>query len=74
MRRRIGSVREMWRLNKTLLDHIIGVDEAGELWNLSPDHVKRLCREGKLLCKKIGKTWVLLRDQPNPAKYVKGAE
>lgn len=49
-----------------LLDYIMGVEEAGTLWGLSPDHVKRLCQDGKVECKKIGKTWVLTKGQPNP--------
>ncbi len=49
-----------------VLDHIMGVEEAGERWGLSSDHVKLLCREGKVEAKKIGKTWVLVKDQPNP--------
>lgn len=51
-----------------MLDKIIGVNEASELWGLSPGYVKNLCAEGKIKSKKIGKTWVILKDQPNPRK------
>jgi hypothetical protein len=49
------------------LDQIMGVIEAGERWSLHPDSVKRLCVQKKVIAKKIGKTWVLLKDQPNPS-------
>ncbi|MCY9066618.1 helix-turn-helix domain-containing protein [Bacillus inaquosorum] len=49
-----------------MLDKIIGVDEASKLWDLSPGYIKNLCAHGKLECKKIGKTWIILKDQPNP--------
>lgn len=48
------------------LDKIMGVQEAAQLWGLSPDHVKRLCRDGKLIARNIGNTWILIKDQPNP--------
>lgn len=51
-----------------ILDEIMGVEEAGKAWGLSPDHVKRLCRDGVVKAKKIGNTWVIDRNQPNPKK------
>lgn len=41
------------------LDNIIGVDDAAKILNKSPGTIKNMCAEGKLDCKKIGKTWVL---------------
>jgi hypothetical protein len=49
-----------------ILDQIMGVDEASDLWNLSPGHIKNLCAEGKLQARKIGKTWILDKNQKNP--------
>jgi hypothetical protein len=49
-----------------ILDQVMGVDEASDLWNLSPGHIKNLCAEGKLDARKIGKTWILSKDQKNP--------
>lgn len=49
-----------------VLNQIVGVQEAAEMWGLSPDHVKRLCRDGVVVSKKIGNTWVVLKDQINP--------
>jgi hypothetical protein len=49
------------------LDQIMGVQEAATMWNLSPDHVKRLCRDGKVLARNIGKTWIIIKEQPNPS-------
>lgn len=48
------------------LDHIMGVVEAGELWGLSPDRVKGLCQKGEVKAIKIGNSWVLDKNQPNP--------
>jgi hypothetical protein len=56
------------------LELIMGVQEASERWNLHPDHIKRLCERGVVQARKIGKTWVLLKDQPNPAKRKKATE
>lgn len=49
-----------------LLEEIMGVKEASELWGLSPDHIKRLCRDGKLIARNIGNTWIILKEQQNP--------
>lgn len=49
-----------------LLDNIMGVEEASTLWGLSPGYIKNLCAEEKIVCKKIGKTWVIDKTQPNP--------
>lgn len=51
-----------------VLKQIMGVEEAGKMWGLSPDHVKRLCRDGTVEAVKIGKTWVLKKEQKNPKK------
>lgn len=56
------------RLKMNLLEQIMGTEEAAKLWGLSQDHIKRLCREGKVKCIRIGKTWVLDKNQPNPVQ------
>ncbi|PFW65306.1 hypothetical protein COL20_01145 [Bacillus sp. AFS075034] len=48
------------------LEHIMGVNEAGELWGLSADRVKGLCQTGAVSSVKIGNSWVLDKNQPNP--------
>lgn len=50
------------------LNQIMGVKEASELWGLSPDHIKKLCREGKVISRNIGKTWIINKNQQNPKK------
>ncbi|MED1742059.1 helix-turn-helix domain-containing protein [Bacillus swezeyi] len=50
----------------SVLDKIMGVDEASELWGLSPGYIKNLCAAGKIECKKIGKTWIISKEQENP--------
>lgn len=49
-----------------VLNNIIGVNEAAELWNLSPGTIKNYCASGRIKAKKIGQTWVIDKDQPNP--------
>lgn len=51
-----------------LLDKVIGAEEASQLWGLSSSYIKDLCAKGKIKCKKIGKTWVIDKSQPNPSK------
>ncbi|MDA1553579.1 helix-turn-helix domain-containing protein [Bacillus cereus] len=41
------------------LHNVIGVKEAASILNASPGHVKNLCAQGKIVAKKIGKTWVI---------------
>ena len=41
------------------LDNVIGVEEAARMLKLSPGTVKNYCAEGKILAKKIGKTWIM---------------
>lgn len=48
------------------LDKIISVEDAAMIWGLAPGYVKNLCAKDKIACKKIGKTWVVFKDQPNP--------
>lgn len=48
------------------LDHIMGVKEAGEMWGLSADRVKGLCQAGEVIAKKVGNSWILDKNQPNP--------
>ncbi len=51
------------------LDNIIGVDEAGEILGLSPGSIKNMCAAGKLNCKKIGKTWILNKEELFMSKF-----
>ena len=53
-----------------MLDNIIGVDEAAKILNLSPGTIKNKCAAGKILAKKIGKTWVLDRNEVMKLKIV----
>jgi excisionase family DNA binding protein len=44
--------------NQPRLDDLIPLSEAAKLSGLSPDHLRRLIREGDLWGKKIGRNWV----------------
>jgi excisionase family DNA binding protein len=50
------------------LTSIMSTEEASKLWGFHQDHVKRLCREGKVECRKFGKTYILPKNQPKPGK------
>lgn len=50
------------------LDLIMGVQEASEIWGLAPSYIKDLCAKGEIKAKKIGKTWVIDKNQENPSK------
>ncbi|SDD29019.1 Helix-turn-helix domain-containing protein [Paenibacillus sp. UNCCL117] len=45
---------------------IMGTEQAAEMWGLSQDHIKKLCRQGKCVAVQIGKTWVIAKGQENP--------
>ncbi len=53
------------------LNNVIGVEEASKLWGLSPGYIKNLCADGKIVSKKIGKTWVIDKNQENPSQLKK---
>jgi hypothetical protein len=40
----------------------MGVEEASERWGLAPGTIKNMCAAGKLVARKIGKTWILDKD------------
>ena len=48
------------------LENVMGVQEASELWELSPGYIKNLCAAGKIKARNIGKTWIIDKHQPNP--------
>lgn len=52
----------------TVLDQIMGVNEAAERWNLSPGTIKNYCAQGKILARKIEGRWIIDKNQPNPAQ------
>lgn len=47
-------------------DKIAGVAEMAEIWNISPNYLKTLCRKGRVDAIKIGKTWIIYKEQPRP--------
>lgn len=51
-----------------LMAELMTTEEASALWNLSQDHLKRLCSSGKVVARKKGKTWLILREQLNPSQ------
>lgn len=53
----------------SILDNIIDTKESSELWGLSQDHIKRMCKTGEVAAKKIGNSWAIDATQSNPKKY-----
>ena len=52
-----------------VLDFIIDIKEASELWGLSTSRIRQLAIEGKVKAKKIGKEWAIDKTQENPKTY-----
>lgn len=52
-------------MNSETLSNIIGVDEAHSISGLSAGYIKNLCAAGKITAKKIGKTWIIDKEQFN---------
>ncbi|MES9730267.1 helix-turn-helix domain-containing protein [Bacillus sp. AP50] len=50
-------------MNEYILYDVIGVHEAASILRVSSGHVKNLCAAGKIVAKKIGKTWVIDRSK-----------
>lgn len=57
--------RENWK------NSIIDTKTASELWGMSQDRIKHLCSQGEIEAVKVGNSWALYRNQPNPKKYKK---
>nr|WP_256941604.1 helix-turn-helix domain-containing protein [Bacillus thuringiensis] len=47
----------------TFLHNVIGVNEAASILNVSHGYIKNLCARGKIVAKKVGKTWVIDRSR-----------
>lgn len=48
------------------LNDVTGVEEAAELWGLSPGTIKNYCAEGKIEARKNEKTWIINKNKKNP--------
>lgn len=55
-------------LKHNCLEHIMSVEEAAKAWNVSTATVKNLCMYGQAKAIKLGGTWVIDKNQPNPKK------
>jgi hypothetical protein len=53
-----------------ILDKIMGVNEAAQLWSLKPGTIKNLCAAGKVVARKIDNRWIIDKTQPNPSQNV----
>lgn len=51
------------------LENIADIKQMSEIWGLSESRIKTMCQNGELKAKKLGTTWVVAKNQPNPKKY-----
>lgn len=59
--------KEQLQLNMNIImSQLMQTDEAAELWGLSQGYIKNLCANGDVIAYKVGRAWLLLREQPNP--------
>ena len=58
----------LYKWNSDPLNKVMDTQEAAAFWGYSSaDSVKRLCREGKVKCRKLTNgTYIIDRNQPNP--------
>lgn len=56
----------LYRWNGQVLNRIMGTHEAAAIWGLSQDWIKKLCQDGKVKARLIGKQWILDRNQKSP--------
>lgn len=52
-----------------IFDNIGDTKQAGELWGMTDENVKKLAQKGEINAKKIGNSWAIDLSQPNPKKY-----
>ncbi|BAD65345.1 hypothetical protein ABC2811 [Shouchella clausii KSM-K16] len=64
------SLKEEYLLHRNKQQHslnnIMSAEEASKKWGLSAGYIKNLAAKGKIQAKKIGKTWIIDKNQPNP--------
>lgn len=53
------------------IDNVMDIEMASEAWDISKPHIKLLCQRGEVVAQKMGRIWIIEKDQPNPRKYEK---
>lgn len=62
-------VRESYTVvDDSAYDNLIGVNEAAKLWDFSADRIKRFCQDGEIIARRIGRDWVIIKNQPAPER------
>lgn len=64
-----NPVAKVVETGHNILDYVIDIKEAAELWGLSTSRIRQLAIEGKIKAKKIGKEWAIDVTQDNPKTY-----
>ena len=61
---------------ESILNRLMGLEEAAEFWGISVCTLKKYCVSGKVDAVKIGNTWILDKLQPKPltGKHPKEAQ
>ncbi|RXT08858.1 hypothetical protein [Ammoniphilus sp. CFH 90114] len=56
----------MFGVKNEILDQLMSIEEASQLWNLEKSFIRQLCMDGRVIARRIDNTWVLLRNQDTP--------
>ena len=51
------------------INNVMDAEEAALAWGVSMSHVKTLCTQGRVIARKMGRFWIIEKDQPNPRRY-----
>lgn len=46
-----------------MFSNFISTKEASKKWGVSTTHLSTLCKNGKLICKRLGREWIIDADQ-----------
>ena len=52
----------------SILNRLMGIEEAAETWGISIMTLKKYCAAGKVDAVKVGNVWILDKEQPKPEK------
>lgn len=62
-------VRESYTVvDDSAYDNLISVNEAAKLWDFSTDRIKRFCQDSEIIARRIGRDWVIIKNQPAPER------
>ena len=51
------------------INKVMDIEEASEFWGMSKARIKTLCADGAIIARKVGRVWIIEKNQRNPRKY-----